>query len=190
MTRVKHETGLMVSSVYRFRLDDENVLVNNTLDDENIITTFITRNPICQYGADGIEFDNDGNLYVGNFGDGEINKITFDSHDNVISNTIWAKDDKNLKTTDGMISDRKGAFYIADFGANAIAKIDWADAKVTRIAQSPDCDGFDGRLDQPGEPVIWQEKIVVSCFDTVTNDPFFINSAHEMPCTMSELSLE
>jgi len=190
MTKVKHESGLMVSSVYRFHLDDENIAVNNTLDDENLIATFITKNPICQYGADGIEFDNDGNLYVGNFGDGEINKITFDQDENVISNEVWAKDEKNLKTTDGMISDKKGAFYMADFGANAIAKIDWADAKVTRIAQSPDCDGFDGRLDQPGEPVIWQGKIIVSCFDTVVDNPFFNNSAHELPCTMSELSLE
>jgi len=190
MTKVKHESGLMVSSVYRFHLDDENITLNNTLDDENLIATFITKNPACQYGADGIEFDNDGNLYVGNFGDGEINKITFDRDGNVISNEVWAKDEKNLKTTDGMISDKKGAFYMADFGANAIAKIDWADAKVTRIAQSPDCDGFDGRLDQPGEPVIWRGKIVVSCFDTVVDNPFFNNSAHELPCTMSELNLE
>ena len=190
MTKVKHESGLMVSSVYRFHLDDENLLVNNTLDDKNIIATFVTRNPICQYGADGIEFDNDGNLYVGNFGDGEINKITFDSNGNVVSNEVWAKDEDNLKTTDGMISDKKGAFYMADFGANAIVKIDWANAKVTRIAQSMDCDGFDGGLDQPGEPVIWQGKIVVSCFDTVIDHPFFNNSAREIPCTMSELDLE
>jgi len=189
MTKVKHESGLMVSSVYRFHLDDENVVVNNTLDDKNLIATFLTKNPACQYGADGIEFDNDGNLYVGNFGDGEINKIMFDEAGNVISNEVWACDPDNLKTTDGMISDKKGAFYMADFGANAIAKIDWADGKVTRIAQSPDCDGFDGQLDQPGEPVIWQGRIIVSCFDTVVDHPYFNNSAHELPCTMSELDL-
>ena len=190
MTKVKHESGFMVSSVYRFHLDDENIVVNNTLDDKNLIATFLTKNPACLYGADGIEFDNDGNLYVGNFGDGEINKITFDNAGNVVSNEVWAKDPDNLKTTDGMISDKKGAFYMADFGANAIAKIDWADGKVTRIAQSPDCNGFDGQLDQPGEPVIWQGRIVVSCFDTVVDHPYFNNSAHELPCTMSELELE
>jgi len=190
MMKVKDESGLMVSSVYRFHLDDENVQVHNTLDDENLIATFLTKNPVCQYGADGIEFDNDGNLYVGNFGDGEINKITFDADGNVTSNEVWAKDPDNLKTTDGMISDKKGAFYMADFGANAVAKIDWADGKVTRICQSPDCDGFDGQLDQPGEPVIWNGKIVVSCFDSVTGHEYFNNSAHELPCTMAELALE
>ena len=189
MKKVKHESGLMVSSVYRFHLDDENIVLNNTLDDENLIATFLTKHPDCQYGADGIEFDNDGNLYVGNFGDGEINKLCFDQDGNVISNEVWAKDEENMKTTDGMISDKKGAFYMADFGANAIIKIDWADGKVTRIAQSPDCNGMDGQLDQPGEPVIWQGKIIVSCFDSVVNHPFFNNTAHEIPCTMSELEL-
>lgn len=189
MKKVKHESGLMVSSVYRFHLDDENIVLENTLEDENLIATFLTKNPDCQYGADGIEFDNDGNLYVGNFGDGEINRLSFDQDGNVISNVVWAKDEENMKTTDGMISDKKGAFYMADFGANAIIKIDWADGKVTRIAQSPDCNGMDGQLDQPGEPVIWQGKIIVSCFDSVVNHPFFNNTAHEIPCTMSELEL-
>lgn len=190
MTKVKHEKGYMVSSVYRFHLDDENIALNSTLDDKNIIATFTTKNPLCLYGADGIEFDNDGNLYVGNFGDGEINKIIFDGSGNVISNEVWAKDKENIKTTDGMISDKKGSFYMADFGANAIVKIDWADAKATRICQSPDCDGLDGQLDQPGEPVIWNGKIIVSCFDTVVDHPYFNNSACELPCTMSELELE
>ena len=36
----KGSFGLMVSGVYRFHLDDENIEVTNTLDDEHLITTF------------------------------------------------------------------------------------------------------------------------------------------------------
>ena len=63
------------------------------------------------------------------------------------------------------------------------------DGKVTRIAQSPDTDGLHGELDQPGEPIVWDGKIVVSCFDLVT-DPGKVNTAHEMPATMAYLDLE
>ena len=44
-------------------------------------------------------------------------------------------------------------------------------------------------LDQPGEPIIWQGKIVASCFDLVT-DETKVNTQHEMPATMAELDLE
>ena len=62
-------SGKLVSCVYRFKLDDENIDITNTLADKNILTTFITENPDCQYGVDGIEFDFNGDLLVGNFGD-------------------------------------------------------------------------------------------------------------------------
>ena len=83
--------------------------------------------------------------------------------------------------------DNRGNLYIADFSANAIAAVT-PDGKVQRIAQSPDTDGFNGELDQPGEPIIWNGKLVVSCFDLVTG-PDKVNTAHELPATMSELEL-
>ncbi len=188
MTSVKDPSGLLVSCVYRFHLDDEDIKVTNTLDDPNILTTFLTLNPDDQYGADGIEIDSQGNLYVGNFGDGAVHKITFNEDGSVKDNKVWAKDATQLKTTDGMIFDKNGNLYIADFSANAIAKVT-PDGKVTRIAQSPDSDGFNGELDQPGEPCIWQDKIVISCFDLVTG-PDKVNTGHEMPATMAMLDLE
>lgn len=67
---VKDPSGKLVSCVYRFRLDEHDIDITNTLEDPHILTTFITQNPETQYGADGIAFDSAGNLYVGNFGDG------------------------------------------------------------------------------------------------------------------------
>lgn len=62
------------------------------------------------------------------------------------------------------------------------------DGTVKRIAQSPDTDGFNGEIDQPGEPCIWNGKLVVSCFDLVVDD-FNVNTAHELPATLCYLPM-
>jgi len=177
----------LVSGVYRFRLDQRNVKVGNTLDDENLLVTLKTLNPDCQYGADGLVFDSQGNLYVGNFGDGTIHKITFDAAGNVASNTIFAKD-KCMKSVDGLCVDGQDNLYVADFSNNAICLVS-PDGKVSVLAKSPDCDGSDGGLDQPGEPVVRGSELVVSNFDMVTG-PDKVNSRHDSPYTLSVISLE
>jgi sugar lactone lactonase YvrE len=184
---VKHPSGKLVSCVYRFALDDENIEVTNTLEDKNILTTFVTQNPDDQYGVDGIEFDKNGDLLVGNFGDGAVYRIKFNEDLSVKSKEIWAQDKENLESTDGMIMDKDGNLYIADFCANAIVKI-LPDGTVTKLAQNGDTDGFNGELDQPGEPIIWNGSLVVSCFDTVVND-VVVNTKHELPATLAEIKL-
>ncbi|MCL2864715.1 MAG: SMP-30/gluconolactonase/LRE family protein [Lachnospiraceae bacterium] len=188
LTKVKTKSGNLLSCVYRFHLDDENIQITNTLEDENIFVTYETYNPDDQYGMDGIVFDKAGNLYVGNFGDGEVFKIRFNPDGSIKENVSFAKDPENLRSTDGMTIDEYGNIYVADFVVNAIAKID-PSGKVTRIAQSPDTDGVNGELDQPGEPCVWNGKIAVSCFDCVTGGDK-VNTAHELPATMSLLEIE
>jgi len=85
-----------------------------------------------------------------------------------------------------MIIDSEGNIYIADFCANAVARVA-PNGSVTRIAQSPDSTGVNGDLDQPGEPIIWQGKLVVTCFDLVVG-PQMVNRKHEMPATLVELA--
>lgn len=188
LSRVKDPSGLLVSCVYRFPLDAKGIQVSNTMSDEHIVYSVLTRNKLCQYGLDGIEFDHEGNLLVGNFGDGAIHRIRFDRRGAVAGEEIWVQDPQQLKSTDGMIMDGKGNLFIADFCANAIARVS-PDGKVSRIAQSPDSNGFAGELDQPGEPCIWNGLLVVSCFDLVTDD-YNINTEHELPATMSCFNLE
>jgi sugar lactone lactonase YvrE len=185
LSPVKDPSGLLVSCVYRFGLDDENIQVTNTMEDRTIITTFLTHNRDIQYGADGIEFDKAGSLYVGNFGDGAVHKITFNDDGSVRENRVWGKDPAQLKSTDGMIIDSEGNIYVADFCANAVARVA-PNGTVTRIAQSPDSDGLHGELDQPGEPIIWKGRLILTCFDLVTG-PQMVNTKHEMPATLSEL---
>ena len=188
MTKVKTDSGNALSCVYRFHLNDHDIDVTNTLEDSNIFLSYETFNPQDQYGLDGIVFDHQGNLYVGNFGDGEIFQITFNEDGSVKENRSFAKDPKNLRSTDGMTIDQYGNIYVADFVVNAIAKVA-PNGTVTRIAQSPDTDGLHGELDQPGEPCFWNGKIIVSCFDCVTGGDK-VNTAHALPATMSMLEVE
>jgi sugar lactone lactonase YvrE len=185
LTKVKDPSGLLLSCVYRFGLDEENIPITNTLEDKHILTTVLTHNKGCQYGLDGIEFDHNGDLLVGNFGDGAVYRIKFNYDGSVKENKVWAKNPETLQTTDGMIIDEKGNLFIADFFANAVAKVT-PDGTVFRIAQSPDSDGLNGELNQPGEPIIWNGKLVITCFDLVTGDGI-IDSGHSMPATLSEL---
>jgi len=188
MTKVKDPSGKWVSALYRFPLDARNIQVTNTLDDPNLFATFLTQNDAIGYGLDGLVFDQAGNLYVGNFGDGAISKITFNADGSIASNKVWAQDNDNLGTTDGMCIDSSGNIYVADFNRNAIAKVT-PNGQITRIAQSPDSTGAKGELDQPGEPIVWNNMLLVSCFDMVTDDGK-INSAHDAPQTLAWVSLD
>ena len=60
---------------------------------------------------------------MGNFGDGEVIKIIVDENGDFVEQFTYAKDWSQLESTDGMIFDEKGNLYIADFCANAIAKV-------------------------------------------------------------------
>jgi len=177
----------LVSGVYRFKLDDRGVQVNNTLEDPKLLVTFKTLNPDCQYGADGLVFDSKGNLYVGNFGDATLHKVTLDAEGRVRSNTIFARD-KCMKSIDGICVDEEDNIYVADFSNNAICVVS-PQGKVRVLAHSPDCDGSRGGLDQPGEPLLRGREVIVSNFDVVTG-PDKLNSKHDYPYTLSVIKLE
>jgi sugar lactone lactonase YvrE len=206
LPKVKRPDGLMVSAVYRFPADGRDIQVNNTLDDPNLLASFVTENKFAQYGLDGIVFDSKGNLFVGNFGDGQINKLTFDEKGNVASNTVFAKTDHDysldpklpgflakatkakMRTTDGMCVDKSDNIYVADFSNNAIAKVTPAGV-ISVLAQNSDTGGRNGDLNEPGEPIAWNGMLVVSNFDAVI-EPDKVNGAHESPATLSLLRLE
>ena len=113
----------------------------------------------------------------------------FNEDGSVKSNEVWAQDPEELESTDGMIMDEDGNLYIADFCANAIVKVSPDGKTVRRLAQSPECTALEGGLDQPGEPIIWNNRIIAACFDTVVND-IVRNTAHELPATLAEIELD
>ena len=62
------------------------------------------------------------------------------------------------------------------------------DGTVTKLCQNGDTDGLNGELDQPGEPIIRNGKLIVSCFDLVSSD-IVVNTAHELPATLADITL-
>lgn len=208
MTKVKDPSGLLVSGIYRFRLDDRDVAVNNTLTDPQCIATFLSRNPNCQYGTDGLVFDSQGNLFVGIFGDGALYKLVLGPDGSVVSNTIFAKTDHDyallpksadflakatkarMRTVDGICIDAADNIYVADFSNNAIAKVTPAGV-ISVIAQNGDLGGKGGALNEPGEPIVWNGKLVITNFDAVygPDHPDKVNTKHDDPATISMMNL-
>ena len=207
LPKVKRKDELLTSAVYVFPADGKDIKITNTLEDKQIIATFLTRNKYCQYGLDGIVFDSKGNLFVGNFGDGALHKITFDADGKVAGTEIFAKTDHDytlnpekdegflakatkakMRTTDGICIDKDDNIYVADFSNNAVAKVEPC-GTITVLAQNGDTDGKGGLLDQPGEPIVWNGKLVVTCFDMVTG-PDKVNTGHDKPHTMVTLDIK
>jgi len=176
----------VASGLYRFELDAPPVKVYNSPEDKNLVATFETLNEDVQYGVDGLVFDSKGNLYVGNFGDATVHKLTFDADGKVTSNERWAKDEK-MKSIDGLGIDQQDNIYVADFSNNAICVVS-PEGKVSVLAKSPDCDGSKGGLDQPGEPLVRGKELIVSNFDMITG-PDKLNSGHDEPQTISVIKL-
>ncbi len=209
LTRIKDPSGLMVSGVYRFSPDDVGLKIANTLEDSNLIVKFVTKNKNCQYGVDGLVFDSKGNLFVGNFGDGLLHKITFDSNDKVSGCTDFAKTDfdysldpkkpgfldkamqAKMRTTDGICIDEKDNILVADFSNNAIAKVT-PEGVISVVWQNGDSTGVDGLLNEPGEPIIWKGFIVVCNFDAVfgPNHTDKVNTKADMPATLVGIPLK
>lgn len=204
MTLVEDPSGLLVSGVYRFNVN-ESVHVSNTLEDENLIATFVTENPHVQYGLDGLTFDSQGNLFVGDFGDGKIYKLVLDNG-TVVSKSIFAQTDNDytldpetpgyldiatqakMRSIDGIIADEDDNIYVADFSNNAVVKVT-PQGEIIVLAQDPDNDGSDGSLNQPAEPVIWNGKLLVSNFNLVTGADK-VNSGHSDYFTISEIKMD
>ena len=188
LTKIKDDSGLLVSGVYRFSPEVENVNVTNTRDDPNLLLTVLTKNRDCQYGLDGLAFDREGDLCLGNFGDGAIVKVSFAVDGKTVkSRKVWARNPREMRTVDGICFDASGNLYVADFSENAVAVVA-PDGSVRRLARSGDCDGSRGGLDQPGEPIVFDGRLILSCFDIVTGKNI-VNTKHDKPFTLASLKL-
>ncbi|MDO5553438.1 MAG: phage head-tail adapter protein [Planctomycetia bacterium] len=211
LPQCEQASGLLASGVYRFPLEARNVEFSQKADDPNLFVLLETENKDCQYGADGLCFDDEGNLYIGNFGDGTLLKATPNGNGGAAVE-VYAKcesipplmdaDGKPdagflakatqipMRTTDGICRDAvTGDIYVADFSNNAIAKVSGKDCKIAFIAKSGDSNGLNGELNQPGEPCFWNGHLAVTCFDMV-DGPDKVNTSHDSKATIVFLPLE
>jgi sugar lactone lactonase YvrE len=178
----------MPSGVYCFKISelkaDAPVKVTG-LNDPHLIFKVLTQNPdpLYQVGANGLDFDSKGNMYVCNFGDAEVIKVTLDKDHKVTSSKSLAKG-QGMLSCDGLHAYDEGFVLVADFMGNAIFMINTDSGAVTKIQKNepckkPDCDR--GCLHAPSE-CIWRKKkgkIYVSNID-ITYGPNVRHDVHTL----------
>lgn len=176
-----------ISAIYRFNASDRNVKVANTLDDEQLIFSIETQNPSIGFGLDGIAFSPNGTLFAANLGDSEVYQLTQDKHGNVTEHHLYASLPNDTRI-DGLAFDDEGNLYLAGFGLNQIFKIT-EQQQVIKLADYSDNDGSNGQIDQPADLIVYQDKLVISNFDLMTNHGLR-NSEHSKPYTLSYIELK
>jgi sugar lactone lactonase YvrE len=138
-------------------------------------------------GFDGMCFDKDGNLYSGNFGDGQFYRISFNGKNGKVKELKVL--DKSLSCVDGICYDfNRDVIYIADSEKNAIHMWDVEKSKMSTLWENDDTDGSDGLLDQPCEPLVIGDRIIIANFDMPF--PGLKNSKFDAPFTLSQLKLK
>jgi sugar lactone lactonase YvrE len=170
----------MASGVYRFKLSELNAAqpVRVTgLGDPHLIFTLKTKNPQHHVGANGIACDRKGNVYVCNFGDVEIWKLTFDATGKVKTSAVFAQGG-GLESVDGLQYDAAGEnLWVADFLGNAIACIALKTAQITIVAKNGISDGAYGELHAPSECIRRGNKVYTSNID-ITYGPHVAHKVH------------
>ncbi len=176
------EEKIVLSVVYRFALEDRNVEVQPDGADSHVVATLQTRSQDIPVGADGIDFDEDGNLYVANCGDAVLEKFTLDAAGKVTGRSVLTKPGQ-MKSADGIFYDcATKQIVVADILANAICAVS-LDGQVRTIAQDDDNDGTAGQLDGPSEAVVRGDEVIVANFDRIF--PGCVNTKSEKPYTLS-----
>ena len=180
------------SGIYRFTLDELNkgkITLKPNATDPHLIAQFTTvpNERKDNAGADGLAFDSKGNLFCSLFGDGAVYKITFDKDGKVASNKLFLRD-KRLPCGDGMCCDPKtDKIYVADSQNNAIHIIH-PDGTLTTLWENEDSDGANGLLDQPCEPFLRGNELLISNFDG--DFPGIKNKGSDKHHTLSVIKLD
>ncbi len=184
-----------MSGVYRISLAEMQkgpvMLKPKGEDDPHLLVTSVTK-PFSERGndiagADGLTFDSKGNLYYGHFGDGQLFKVTFNPDGSVKSQERIAGRPQ-LICCDGMFCDvRTDKIYIADSARNAIMVFDTKDNSIATLWENDDTNGADGLLDQPCEPAIRGDDLIIANFDMPF--PGLKNTKHDKPHTISVIRL-
>lgn len=186
LTMPKIESDQNVSGIYRFNENDRDLMLSNTLADEQLIFHVKTQNPKKQLGLDGLAFDSEGHLYTADLGDGIVYKLTLNLAGKITANEVYANVPWQ-SSVDGMTFDSEDNMYLAGFASNQVLKID-VSGLVSIIVEFDDNDGTNGQLDQPADLIIFENKLIVSNFDLMTAEGFK-NSGHNKPYTLTSIDI-
>ncbi|MHC4790514.1 MAG: SMP-30/gluconolactonase/LRE family protein [Planctomycetota bacterium] len=177
----------MPSGVYRFRYSEFKSKPIKLLPggkDKHLIASLLTHTD-RRVGANGMGIDTNGNLYVCNFGEASLIKITLDEQGKVATQKVVAKG-QGMESADGIkIHPETGDIYVADFDGNAVHKVNPKTGKVTTIAKNGNTTGAGGLLDRPSEVCFRDNKIYVSNIDLPAGD-----NIYDKPHTISVIELD
>ncbi len=162
----KHQSG-----IYRISLAEMNkglVKLKPNATDSHLLCTFTAKDFGSDEetaGADGITFDSKGNLYCGNFGDGVISRLTFKNNGSVKSQQVVVNH-PSIECCDGIICDPKtDKIYITNSKNNSVHVYDTVNNSLQLLWINNDDNGATGLLDQPCEPILRGNKLIVVNFD-------------------------
>jgi sugar lactone lactonase YvrE len=180
------------SGVYRISLKEMRtglVTLLPNAEDPRLIARYTTKDDTGEIaGADGICFDRDGNLYCGNFGDGVVTQTKFDATGRVTEQTIVI-DHPSFTCCDGIVCDLEtNKIYLTNSKLNSIHVYDVDAHSLQVLWENDDDDGATGLLDQPCEPVIRGNELVVVNFDMPF--PGLKNTANDDHHTLSVFKIK
>lgn len=185
-----------LSGVYAFTIDEMNKGLVQLRPyeaknpDEHLVAVYRSSGRIG-FGADGVDVDGKGNLYVGVFEDGVIYKTTFNGKGEVIDTKPFARSPA-MASSDGMRwRQADNRLYVVDMLRNAVQVVDMK-GNVRTLHRNPDTDGADGSLDQPAEPLLRGNELIVINMDMPWDDPhgLLTNTKIDEPYTISVIPLD
>jgi hypothetical protein len=177
--------------IWRFtkeELDKGTVRVAPRLHDPHIIASFqcIPNDRDDLSACDGLTRDSKKNLYVGNFGNGVISKLTLGADGKWVSKQLV--NDPKLSCCDGIFCDLKtDLVYVANSAKNAIHVVT-PEGKWSTLWRNGDTDGSDGGLDQPCEVIVRGDELIIANFDMPF--PGLLNSSYDKCHSLSVIKLK
>ncbi|MCP4374920.1 MAG: hypothetical protein GY794_01870 [bacterium] len=186
---IKDDSGVHHSGVYRFDLSELNgakpIKLAAGAKDKHLIARLETRNPDWAVGANGMDFDPEGNMYVCNFGEASIIKYKMNAAGTKpVSSSVLVKG-QGMLCTDGMDFAANGMIYVADFLGNAVHQVCPKTGKVITLAKNPVSDGTGGRLDKPSETRLRGRRLYIANIDIP-----YDNNVVDAPYTISVVELK
>ncbi len=184
------------SAIMRFTLDELKkpggpLHLKPKTKDPHVLAMFTTvvNETGVDNGADGIDYDSQGNLYTGSFGDGTFYRVSLKPDGTFAKQEAVALTGDKITCIDGFVIDRAtDKAYVTGARQNAIFVINLKDNSVSTLAQNPDTDGAGGKIDQPAEVLLKGKRLYISNYDNPVKH--FVNTKSDAPHTESYIDLK
>lgn len=181
------------SAVLAFSLAELNrgpVHLKPKTKDPHVLAMFTTKvnETGIDNGVDGINYDRQGNLYTGSFGDGTLYKLTLNPDGTLAKQEAVALRGAKVSCIDGLVVNRQtDQLYFCNPRENAVQVVNLQDHTVTTLAQNPDTDGRRGQLDEPAQLLLKDGKLYISNIDLPMKN--FVNQRVDGPATLSVIDV-